>query len=171
VRAIVANVTPSLPRTARIGAGGGRLVPALVTKSSPPGTSVGAGALTRGWHDTERNVDCSFTLASDAKLRCLPTGSAATIFFTDATCQSPSRVAVRSENLCTGTPAGFVREKTAACPSTTRVFAVGTEPRSLGAASTETAPGRCASVAGVMGGLDATEADPTMFVEGVMTTE
>jgi hypothetical protein len=161
-RAIVADLTASLPVAAR-GSGSGRLVPALVAHR-------GSTELGPGFHDTERDVDCSFTLASDGKLRCLPNGAESTFFFTDGACGSPSRVAVSREP-CGAFEPRFARLTSQTCPPTTRVFALGAEPRTLTDVSTETAPGRCAKVAGLGGGFDATEVAPAEFVEGARVTE
>ena len=158
-RAIDADVTLSLPTTARVSSGSGRLVPALV---SNPATQ----ALVVGWHDNERDADCTFTRASDGKLRCLPTGAAATVFHTDSACKSPSLVAVLGEVPCAGA-ARFGRATSTTCPVTTRVYALGTEKRDLTSASVETAPGHCPALRGVNKAIDATEVDPAGFVEGV----
>ena len=85
----------SLPSTPRVSSGSDRLVPALVW---PPA----AETLVPGWHDTMNDVDCTFTLAADGKMRCLPTASTATILFTDDACKSPSVVAVLSDPSCIG---------------------------------------------------------------------
>jgi len=164
-RPIEADITGSLPTTVRVIGGEGRLVPALVP-SAATATSPSPSVLAPGWHDKERDADCTFTLATDGKLRCLPTGASATVFFTDTTCSSPSLVAVTGEVSCAGT-ARFARVATSTCPVTTRVFALGTERRNLTSASTQSGPGRCPTVAGVTNALDATEVDPAGFVEGV----
>jgi hypothetical protein len=168
-RVIDANVTSSLPTRPHVGSGGGRLVPALV---STPATAANPApaALALGWHDNDRDADCTFILASDGKLRCLPTGAAATIFFTDAKCSSPSVVAVTGEVSCAGSQR-FVRVASATCPVTTRVYAVGTERRDLTSASSETSPGHCPTFAGVTNARDATEVDVADFVEGLPVTE
>jgi hypothetical protein len=161
-RAIEADITSSLPTAPRINAGDGRLVPALV---SLPG---GAG-LSLGWHDTERDTDCTFARASDGKLRCLPTGAQATLFHTDDACKSPGVVAVLDKVPCTGPPR-FARVATSACAPTSRLFELGAQKRDLTVASIETAPGHCPTQA-VTNALDATEVDPAGFVEGVAVTE
>lgn len=164
LRSIAQDLTASLPSADRVSHASGRLVRALVAKS-------GAEGLELGWHDNERDADCAFTLASDGKVRCLPTGATATIFSTDGACASPSHVAVLGQPQCDGATTRFARVLTTTCPPATRVYALGTERRDLPSASVETAPGRCASVAGVGNALDATEADPAQFVEGVPVTE
>jgi len=173
-RAIDADVTSTLPTAPRIGGGNGRLVPALVSSpaastststSSPP-----TAALTLGWHDNERKTDCTFTRASDGKMRCLPTGATATVFHTDTACKSPALVAVVGQASCVG-GAPFGRLASTTCPVTTRVFALGSETRSLTTASIETAPGHCPTLAGVNNAMDATEVDPAGFVEGVPVAE
>jgi hypothetical protein len=162
-RDIEADVTSTLPAVPRIDPGGGRLVRALVARS-------GEAGLVPGWHDNERDADCTFERASDGKLRCLPTAAPATIFFTDGECKSTSRVAVLGQAPCTG-PSRFARVTSATCPPTTRVFELGADLRDLPGASAETNPGRCVSVAGVNRAYDATEADPASFVEGVPVVE
>jgi hypothetical protein len=163
-RDLGANLTPTLPVAARIGGGSGRLVPALVP-------AAGSVALDLGWHDRDRNVDCGFKLASDGKMRCLPSSAEATIFSIDGACASPSHVAVPSKAACVTTASTFALVPSKVCPVTAQVYALGTERRDLPAASVETAPGTCATVAGVMGGHDATVVDPTQFVEGLPLTE
>jgi hypothetical protein len=162
-RIIRANITSSLPVAARVGSGGGRLVPALVAKA-------GSMTLEAGFHDTDLDVDCSFRAASDGKLRCLPATGPATIFFTDAACKAPTQVAVLGQVPCTGL-ARFVTVDSSTCPTTTRVFTIAGSAHNLPAGSTETSPGRCASFAGVNNAFDATEVDVTRFVEGSLLTE
>jgi hypothetical protein len=165
IRSINSDLTASLPTGPRIATGSGRLVPALVADASKP-------SLVTKWHDTERDVDCAFTRASDGKLRCLPTSTAATLFSTDGKCTSPSHVAVLTEVPCTGF-SGFalVASASSACPSTTRVFALTGQPHDVANASAETAPGRCVSFTSVQKAYDATEVDPAQFVEGVEAPE
>ncbi|MBS2013580.1 MAG: hypothetical protein JST00_11870 [Deltaproteobacteria bacterium] len=172
------NVTASLPATGRIGRGTSRLVPALVTRA-------GSEELVHGWFDTERNVDCSFTKASDGKMRCLPTGPNGVAFFTDTACKSPTRVATRGGPLsCAQAAAKHVRVTETPTPSaagtcpgttsttpTTRVYELGGDLKNLGPSSYETSPGRCAQVQGVNGAFDAKELDPALFVEGIPGTE
>ena len=160
---IDADLTSSLPATARVGKGGGRLVPALVSSGA-------SAALALGWHDKERDADCTFTLASDGKLRCLPTGAEANVFFTDSECKSRSLVAVLGPVACAGA-ARFARVSSKTCPTTTRVYALGTEPRNLTTASIETSPGHCPKLQGVNNALDATEVDPAGLVEGVQAAD
>jgi hypothetical protein len=163
LRSVNADVTPSLPTFSRVGSGSGRLVPALVADASNP-------SLVSHWHDTERDVDCAFTRASDGKLRCLPSTTAARLFSTDGKCTSPSHVAVLTEVPCTGF-SGYALVTSDACPSTTRVFAITGDPHDITNASAEIAPGRCAAFSTVQKGYDATEVDPTQFVEGALAPE
>ena len=163
LRSIEADITASLPVAVRVGIGIGRLVPALVADS-------GKAALVPGWHDTERDVDCSFARASDGKLRCLPTATSATLFFTDAKCKSPSHVAVLTDTACTGF-SGFALVSTATCPVATRVFALTGSAHDVPNATTETAPGRCASFPSLTKAYDATEVDAAQFVEGTELPE
>lgn len=174
----VTSVTSSLPATPRVGRGDGRLVPTLVSKA-------GSEELTAGWHDNERNVDCTFETASDGKLRCMPTGANGLVFYADTSCKSEGRVAVRGGPLsCAQAASKYVRvtpqvanpnnPPTNCAPPTnplTRVYELGAEVKNFGASSFESTPGRCAQVAGVNGGSDAKEIDPALFVEGVTSTE
>ena len=163
-RKIDADVTSSLPVRPRIEAGSGRLVGALVTQD-------GTAALAHGWHDVERDTDCSFALATDGKMRCLPTGAKATVFTLDAACKSAAKVAVGDGTPCRSTHATFGRAPSKTCPAATRVYALGSVLHDLPYASFESPPGHCVGVAGVTNSFDATEADPTSFVEGVPVTE
>jgi hypothetical protein len=164
-RGIDATVTASLPNLERTGRrGAGRLVRALVGRG-------GTRELTLGWHDTERDFDCTFELASDGKMRCLPTAAGIKVFSSDDKCASPSQLAVLLEVSCLASTDGFGRLVSTTCPPTTRVFALGTDLRALPSASTETSPGRCVKVAGVANAYDATEVDPSQFVEGTPVVE
>lgn len=174
----ITKVTASLPSIDRVGRGDARLVPTLVTKA-------GSEDLVAGWHDYERNTDCTFERASDNKLRCLPTGANGLVFFGDAQCKSDARVVVRSGPLsCAQASSKYVRVTPApaqtnpptGCSPTanetiTRVFELSPEVKNFGVSSFESTPGRCAQVAGVNGGSDAKELDPALFVEGVAATE
>ena len=142
-RTIAANITSSLASVPRVGGGSARLVPTFVW---PPGPS---SALVPGWHDTERDVDCSFALASDGKTRCLP---------------------VPAETACIGA-ARFVRTVSSTCPATTTVYALGAAPVDLPGASIINGPDRCAKVGGVTAAREATVVDPGQFVEGASSVE
>lgn len=174
----VINVTLTLPSTDRIGRGGGRLVPTLVTQASTE-------ELVAGWHDSERNVDCTFVKASDGKMRCLPTGASGVVFFTDTACKAPTLVAVRGGPLsCAQAASKYVRvtpnpttnpgQPQPACAPPdplTKVYELTGDVKNLGPSSFESTPGRCAQVQGVNGALDAKEVDPALFVEGALVTE
>lgn len=163
-RSLKTDLTPSLPAATRVSGKSGRLVPALVSDGD-------TRALTPGWHDNERNTDCTFKLASDGKMRCLPATAPYLLFSTDDSCKSPTHIAAPTTAPCSGTSADFALVASTTCPVTMRVFSLGVDRRDVQAASTETAPGRCVKVSGLAGGYDATEVDPTQFVEGVPTTE
>ena len=163
-RAIAANITSSLPSVPRVGGGSGRLVPTFVWPAGPTST------LVPGWHDTERDVDCTFALASDGKTRCLPVAAKGSLFFTDDACKATSIVAVPSETSCLGT-ARFVLTVSTTCPPTTTVYALGTQPRDLPSASIVNGPDRCARVGGVIQAREANVVDPGQFVEGVASVE
>ena len=157
------DVTAFLPTMPRVGTGDGRLAPALVAARA-------SLALVPGWHDTERDVDCRFTRASDGKTRCLPTTTLATLFSTDGHCTSAAHVAVFTETACTFS-SGFALVPSSTCPSTTRVFAINGPEHDVANASSETSPGRCAAFPSVGKAYDATEVDPTQFVEGTVLAE
>ncbi len=163
-RTIAANITSSLASVPRVGGGSARLVPTFVW---PPGPS---SALVPGWHDTERDVDCSFALASDGKTRCLPVAAKGSVFFTDDACKSTSLVAVPAETACIGA-ARFVRTVSSTCPATTTVYALGAAPVDLPGASIINGPDRCAKVGGVTAAREATVVDPGQFVEGASSVE
>ncbi|MBX3192130.1 MAG: hypothetical protein KF819_34395 [Labilithrix sp.] len=165
------NITASLPSAARRGVGEGRLVPALVEGAR-------SADLVRGYHDVERSVDCTFTRAADGKLRCLPTGPEARLFFADPSCRSPGRLAAFTGSASCADSGGSNARVTSgpSCgeppeSAVTRVYALGSERRNVVDASLETSPGRCARVAGVNGVADAFELDPALFVEGTIVTE
>ena len=95
-----------------------------------------------GWHDTARDVDCSFATAADGTWRCLPGGAEAGRFFADATCSQPLALV----------PRGWWRRvatlvDTSACgwQPTTHVFALG--PRFTGPILYWMAAGACGAVA------------------------
>lgn len=163
-RTIAANITASLASVPRVGGGSGRLVPTFVW---PPGPN---SVLVPGWHDTERDVDCSFAIASDGKTRCLPVAAKAGVFFTDDACKSTSLVAVPAETECLG-GARFARTVSSACPATTTVYALSDKAFDLPGASIVNGPDRCAKVGGVTAAREATVVDPAQFVEGVPSVE
>ncbi|MDB5219081.1 MAG: hypothetical protein JWO86_7008 [Myxococcaceae bacterium] len=163
LRAISTNITASLPSSPRVSTGSDRLLPALVW---PPASDT----FVSGWHDSMNDVDCSFTLAADGKMRCLPVAAAATIIFTDDACKSPSVVAVLSQPSCIGLR-HYARVVSATCPPTTRIYALGADTRSLSNVSVMTTSGQCGKVSQADFALDATEVDPAQFVEGVASVE
>lgn len=163
-RTVGNNLNGSLAITTRVSNGSDRLVPAFVW---PPGTD----ALVAGWHDTMNDVDCSFALAADGKMRCLPVASPATILFTDDACKSPTTVAVLSDPSCIGSVRRFARVVSTTCPPTTRVFSIGADLRNLASASVATTSGQCGKVSQVTSGFDATEVDVAQFMEGIAAVE
>jgi hypothetical protein len=164
LRAVNADLTSSLPPALRIGSGSERLVPALITKA-------GTQELVPGWHDTARDVDCAFALASDGKLRCLPTAPLATLFFTDDACTSSGRLAVLTSAACASEARDLARVVSATCPPVTRVVSLSASTRDQVGGSSETSPGRCAKFTGVNRAFDAKELDPSLFVEGAASVE
>jgi hypothetical protein len=162
-RLITATINTQLPTTARVGSGSDRLVPAFVW---PPGAEM----LVAGWHDTMNDVDCTFTLASDGKMRCLPVASTGAILFTDGTCTSPGRVAVLNDPSCIGVRR-YAREVSTACPPTTTIYSLGGDAHDLTNVSVLTSSGQCGKVSQAGAALDATVVDPSQFVEGVAAVE
>jgi hypothetical protein len=65
-----------------------------------------------GWRDTMRNEDCSFSLAADGVLRCIPVGYALFVnYYSDAQCTKDLPVA-----LCSGAPArGYATKIVSGC--------------------------------------------------------
>jgi hypothetical protein len=163
-RTIGDNLNGSLPTTPRVSNGSDRLVAALVW---PPA----ADGLAPGWHDTMSDVDCTFALTADGKMRCLPVASAATILFTDDACKSPTLIAVLSDPSCIGSVRRFARVVSTTCPPTTRVFSIGADVRNLASASVATTSGQCGKVSQVTSGFDATEVDVSQFMEGIAAVE
>jgi hypothetical protein len=173
-RPIAANVTGSLPssRRWRNGGRGARLVPALVPQ---PGVTRGPDGsenmLHEGFHDSERDVDCTFELATDGKIHCLPVAASAVVFNTDEECKSAGVVAVFSSSPCVATTKFARVVIPGTCPAVTKIYALGTASRDVPNVSTRVTADDCARVQSVIGAVDATEVDPTQFVEGAATTE
>ena len=147
-RLITDTLNASLPMTGRVGSGSDRLVPAFVW---PPGS----GTLVPGWHDTMNDVDCTFTLASDGKTRCLPVASTGAILFTDGTCTSPGRVAVLSDPSCIGVRR-YAREVSTTCPPTTAIYSLGADAHDFMNVSVLTSTGQCGKVSQAGAAFDAT---------------
>jgi hypothetical protein len=157
----------ALPGMTRVSGGPARLVPALVAQVDAQATTGVSRDLVRGWHDNERDADCTFATASDGKIRCLPVSSPATIFFGDASCQGPARFAGFGGPTC-GSDRRYARESSGTCTTTTRVWSLGdTQNIDLGSASTG---GHCAQVP-LKNVYAATEVDPAQFVEATLTTD
>jgi hypothetical protein len=58
----------------------------------------------RGWHDAQRNEDCSFTNASDGSMRCMPVaGGSGGLYYSDASCTVPIFLIPPASN-CGGRP-------------------------------------------------------------------
>ena len=161
------EISGSLPSAPRISSGSGRLVTALVLTTADDGTSV----LVPGFHDTQLDLDCTFETASDGKLRCLPTAPSAQLLFTDDACTSTGQVAVVGPDCTRSGATRYGRTTSATCPPTTTVVALSDSPRDYPSGSISTGPDRCATVAGIDSGYDATVADPAQFAEGQLFTE
>lgn len=75
------------------------------------------------WFDSQRNEDCTFTLASDGKTRCMPPGTEFR-YYTDAGCTTPM---VLLQNACAA-PRYGIANADAACgvdPTSLHLFAIG----------------------------------------------
>jgi hypothetical protein len=161
-----ADLTATVPATARVQPGSGRLVPALVAAIFDE-TGAPTRDLVPGWYDTERNVDCSFRVAADGKFRCLPVAAPATLFFADASCQGPTRLAGFGGPTC-GSDPRYALEPSQTCPSSARVYQLGgPKDEPLGSALSN---GRCAQLP-LKNVYPANEVDAASFVEASLTTE
>jgi hypothetical protein len=158
------SLTAKLPPTVRVGTASGRLIPALVSAVTKDGAT---RDLTRGWHDNLKDVDCTFMPATDGKIRCLPVSAAGDVFYTDPSCQGPSRAVGFSSPTC-GADSRYALETSTTCPTATRVWSLGpSQDFATGSASTN---GHCVQV-GLKSVYAATEADPAQFVEATLTTD
>lgn len=122
------------------GAGGGDGIGGSITDPVPPANAEPAAGsrlkpkfrkgedgakeyLAGIWWDSQRQEDCSFTLAGDGKMRCLPAGSDFR-YFVDAQCQTPM---VMMQGACSAPKYGISATE-AACgldAPTTHVYAIG----------------------------------------------
>lgn len=77
-----------------------------------------------GWHDTVRDVDCSFAVAADGAWRCLPSGADAGRFFADAACTQRLATAPKG---CLSKPSFAVVREVPACAwqQARQVFSMG----------------------------------------------
>lgn len=96
-----------------------------------------------GWHDTARDVDCSFATAADGAWRCLPSGADAGRFFADAACTQRLATVPRG---CTSPPAFAIVRDVPACvwQQSRQVFSLG--ERYTGPVAYWVAGGACAAV-------------------------
>jgi len=79
--------------------------------------------LAGAWFDSQRNEDCTFTLASDGKTRCMPPGTEFR-YYADASC---TQAMVLLQNAC-APPRYGITNSDAACgldPSSVHVYAIG----------------------------------------------
>lgn len=67
-------------------------------------------------HDSQRNEDCSFQLAADGNIRCLPSGAEAYVYFADSGCSQHLAIVVNSS--CTTPPTYGLTYDTATCSGT-----------------------------------------------------
>jgi hypothetical protein len=161
---ITRDLTTTLPVTDWVGSVAGRLLPALVS------TAISRD-LVPGWYDTAKQAECTFRLASDGKLRCLPVAPLATILFRASACAG-DKIAGLAAAPCNGELPRFALEtSTGQCPRTSKVYALGAAAETLSSASALTAPGRCVHLAGASNVFAATEVPATDFVEGTASTE
>jgi hypothetical protein len=159
-----ASLTAKIPPTARVSSAGGRLVPALVSAVAQEGAT---RDLVRGWHDNDKDVDCTFMAATDGKVRCLPVSAVGNVFYTDATCQGPNRAVGFSSPTC-GADSRYALETSATCPTVTRVWSL-SQAQDFPNASAST-NGHCVQI-GLKSVYPATEADPAQFVEATLASD
>ncbi len=152
----------TLPVALRVGTGTTRLVPALVFAS-------GDRRLVPGWHDTQRDEDCSFAVAADGKVRCLPVAAHATVLFTQSGCKG-ERVAGLDEASCGTDKPTTGLELSGTCPVTTKVYGLGAM-HDLASASQTSTGGHCVGISGAKNVYAATEIAASSFVEGVLTND
>ncbi|MDB4941548.1 MAG: hypothetical protein JWP97_1082 [Labilithrix sp.] len=170
-RRIIADVTATLPRAERVASGSdARLVPALVLHHE--GLADAPADLVPGFYDRQLDTECTFGIAADGKLRCIPVGATAGILHEGPACTSPRLVAVLGADGCTTNEEPFARAASTTCPPTLTAYRL-TRTASATATnlSTELSPGRCASVASVTNGFDAFPIDPAELAEGSYVTE
>jgi len=75
-----------------------------------------------GWHDTELDVDCYFSLMGDGSTRCIPVAESVSNVFADSGCAMPVVLTT-----CT-TPSIYVRKPTqVGCTSETTMHSLGAE--------------------------------------------
>lgn len=158
----LSDVTASFAPVPPIGTGTGRLIPSLVSVDA----SV-YGALAPEWHDTQLDSDCTFRIAADGKLRCLPVALPTSILYLNARCTAEDGLAGFAQGRGCGIT--LYRE----CPvdddeSRLRIFLGGTDvdatkPRFELIGST------CSPLSNEAERI--TEVDPTTFVEGVVALE
>ncbi|MGH7434680.1 MAG: hypothetical protein ACRENE_03320, partial [Polyangiaceae bacterium] len=122
-------------------------------------------------HDTQLNLDCYFSAASDGTSRCLPTGSATiALFFGDSGCTQP--LAYTPTGCAGGTPT-YGGKTGASCPYATTVYSI------LGAFSGTAYEGSPASCIAASSALLApytlyllgAVVPPSTFVQGTLQTE
>jgi hypothetical protein len=161
-----ATLGDTIPKTTRVSTANGRLGPALVA-SIVDAQGLSTRDLVRGWHDNDKNVDCVFATATDGKVRCLPVAAQATLFYSDASCQSATRVAGFDAPSC-GADSRYALEASDACPPTLRVYSIGPAQDIPNGSSSKN--GHCAQVP-LKNVYPVTEVDPTEFAEGTLSTD
>lgn len=77
------------------------------------------------WYDTDLAAECSFVLAGDGVLRCLPAAGANTAgLFLSSACAPDTRLFIRSAVACQVGSPDIGADPGTACPNTTRLFRI-----------------------------------------------
>ncbi|NUP11492.1 MAG: hypothetical protein HOW73_36060 [Polyangiaceae bacterium] len=128
-----------------------------------------------GFHDDERDEDCSFSTASDGKLRCVPPSSGASLFV-DAQCNQPVVLVTvgcdppKYGNVVEG---GDVGDCGGGEPSRMRLFTMGARVASAAQSAYTNAFGTCEQTTLPPNDLYALDEEipASSFVEGNVTVE
>lgn len=75
-----------------------------------------------GWHDSQRNEDCSFGTASDGMTRCLPRGATTGAYFADSGCSQVLAYVPKAG--CTP-PGPYALSYVTTCPGGSKVLSLG----------------------------------------------
>jgi hypothetical protein len=123
-----------------------------------------------GWRDTQRGgEECSFGIAADGVLRCLPLADGIFVnYFGDSACSQ--RLFVRSAG-CPGTPTGGML--TESCPQRSQRFQLSSIPRPTNVRARSGAAGTCVDVAAPesFDYFTGVEIDPTEFAPARVEVE
>ena len=119
-----------------------------------------------GWHDSQRNEDCGFTIAGDGTPRCLPSGAFSGGFFSDSGCTQP---AAEWSTACSAAPA--YATNTTACNGGTHVYALGSVVGTLYSGSPSACNALPSGVAGYTFYTLGSEVSPSSFVSATVQVE